>query len=64
MRVAFVADCQLLRVLGYHDRARKEWVDQSEGQKRQWIEVGPQKPAIRKKLYAFVMAALEGLYDD
>jgi hypothetical protein len=60
-QVAFDADRRLLLLLGYHNLARRTWLDLSDAQRATWIERGPQKPVIRRKLYWAIREILEEL---
>lgn len=58
VRVAFEADRELMRLLGHHDKARKEFRDLGEKQLAAWIEEGPKEPPIRALLYRSIMDTL------
>jgi hypothetical protein len=61
IQVAFEADSRLCLLLGYHDIARRTWLDLTERQKVIWLQRGPSKPAIRRRLYLAITDVLKGI---
>lgn len=57
--VAFDADKALLRLLGDHDRSRRDWIGLSDKVRVAYIEDGPSNPPIRRMLYNAIMEVLE-----
>lgn len=58
VQVAFEADKMLLKLLGMHDKARKEFRDLAEKQLVAWLEEGPKNPPIRSILYRTILDVL------
>lgn len=59
VQIAFVADQHLLRALGEHQKARKNWHEISEKQRKAWLEEGPKDPPKRAELYKAIVECLE-----
>jgi hypothetical protein len=59
-RVAFAADCELCRALGLPLHAKREWGKLSEGERKMFIEKGPERPAARAALFKSIMAGVSG----
>jgi hypothetical protein len=59
VKMAFEFDRMLLRELGDHERARKDWHQLSEEQRKAWIEKGPKNPPIRAIMYRTLMDTLK-----
>lgn len=57
-KVAFEADKALCKVLGLHDKARREWQDLPEDMRIAWVEKGPEDRLERTRVYRGMMAAL------
>jgi hypothetical protein len=59
VQVAFAADQVLLKALGQHAKARKNWHEISEKQRKAWLELGPSDPPKRAQLYKAIVECLE-----
>lgn len=59
VRMCFEFDRLLLRALGDHERAKKEWHQLTDKQRVAWIESGPKNPPIRALTYKTIMAVLK-----
>jgi hypothetical protein len=57
--VCFNADRALCKALNLHDLARKEWLALTDGQKQEWIELGPQGDKHRRQMYALLQMYLK-----
>lgn len=69
-RVAYAADRELLKVLGRPGDARKVWLEQPEGFRRDWVEDGPRSEEgfgeregdeLRARVYLRIMRVLRPL---
>lgn len=59
VQVAFEADKALLRQLGDHAKARRDWRDLGEKQRIAWLNIGPSNPPVRAELYKLITECLE-----
>jgi hypothetical protein len=59
--VAYAADLQLCQVIGLHHEARRVWGSLKDEERIAFKESGPKGAPVRKRLYAAIMGALEGL---
>lgn len=62
-QVAHAADHNLCRVLG-HLHSSKEWIDLTGNQRVRWMNTGPQKSSIRRRLFNYVKVAIEWLSNN
>jgi hypothetical protein len=58
--IAFEADKQLCRLLGMHDKTRRDWPSLTAVQRHKWIEEGPRNNHYRVALYRAIKEAMEG----
>jgi hypothetical protein len=61
--VAWVADQELARALGFPADAKREWRDIPEHKRIKWMETGPKNP-VRKFLFEAIMETLEEVNRD
>ena len=57
--VAYEADRQLCRLLGYYDKANRQWEHLTGNQRRLWSVEGPTTDVKRMNLYKAIMEALD-----
>lgn len=58
--ISYAADQELMFLLG-SEKKRKKWHELQQNERVAWIEDGPNKPLIRRKLWEAIMAALSPL---
>lgn len=56
--LAFEADKLLCRMLGQHERSRKEWLSLSDKERISWMEQGPGPDGLRGEVYAALFGVL------
>jgi hypothetical protein len=63
-QVTLAADVALCRGLGLVKLAGRKWNTMSDAQRIEWIQSGPDKHFLRKRIYKYLTTALQGEYED